>query len=636
MDLNSFSKKQSDTPKVQFIPEPISRNDNVFGIPHFFWELFQLFGTEDNLQSGDRKSFHETVEKYLQSRKDDASEFAKYLPEIFQFDPPGKTSTDPLKFQPVQNRYDPVKHKSLVAHMLKPFEKIAYGRLDPVKADTWGIKEILNRLHLYFDVDSAPESFLPWLAGWAAFEWVEDPGWEKEVAMCCPETEVFRRWLPVDLFYSVIKKDAFIGEYLHLLFDPMFHDFGAMPDEVFNGVARWTARSVAIEWGEEWNTDYENWDEENINRFRSLCKKILYKIYKRFNEFFSEPEDKRGKALLWLSRAFFAPYEQFIIRMNENDEIDNTIHDLFDRLCNEDEKIDSAASPSIVNSIKQYTAIELSKQWTGFWPRPGDNWDENIKKEFQVLCKKILNQLAEKCNSWFQSPGRRTGCLTWWLRLFTYTIDPLYKGRIEIPEMDLIDAYYNAFERVFTFDPMCQLRRLLSNVLPDYERRGTREGFEELLTVYLGEDWAGLAINELLNPFQIGCDYKGRKLAGNHSGEDSENVFDFSKPEFKRIIGAHLTLRDFVAMGNRGLLRSVVGCSTVINEGIPYFFRVHIETACPHKPVLVRRKKKFFQDVIKLEKPAHTDNSLSVKVPSMCVGRHSTIDKDTLIGGLTL
>ena len=70
---------------------------------------------------------------------------------------------------------------------------------------------------------------------------------------------------------------------------------------------------------------------------------------------------------------------------------------------------------------------------------------------------------------------------------------------------------------VFTFDPMCQLRRLLSNVLPDYERRGTREGFEELLTVYLGEDWAGLAINELLNPFQIGCDYKGRKLAGNHS-----------------------------------------------------------------------------------------------------------------------
>ena len=106
MDLNSFSKKQSDTPKVQFIPEPISRNDNVFGIPHFFWELFQLFGTEDNLQSGDRKSFHETVEKYLQSRKDDASEFAKYLPEIFQFDPPGKTSTDPLKFQPVQNRYD--------------------------------------------------------------------------------------------------------------------------------------------------------------------------------------------------------------------------------------------------------------------------------------------------------------------------------------------------------------------------------------------------------------------------------------------------------------------------------------------------------------------------------------------------
>ena len=333
--------------------------------------------------------------------------------------------------------------------MLKPFEKIAYGRLDPVKADTWGIKEILNRLHLYFDVDSAPESFLPWLAGWAAFEWVEDPGWEKEVAMCCPETEVFRRWLPVDLFYSVIKKDAFIGEYLHLLFDPMFHDFGAMPDEVFNGVARWTARSVAIEWGEEWNTDYENWDEENINRFRSLCKKILYKIYKRFNEFFSEPEDKRGKALLWLSRAFFAPYEQFIIRMNENDEIDNTIHDLFDRLCNEDEKIDSAASPSIVNSIKQYTAIELSKQWTGFWPRPGDNWDENIKKEFQVLCKKILNQLAEKCNSWFQSPGRRTGCLTWWLRLFTYTIDPLYKGRIEIPEMDLIDAYYNAFERIY-------------------------------------------------------------------------------------------------------------------------------------------------------------------------------------------
>ena len=51
-------------------------------------------------------------------------------------------------------------------------------------------------------------------------------------------------------------------------------------------------------------------------------------------------------------------------------------------------KLISAASPSIVNSIKQYTAIELSKQWTGFWPRPGDNWDENIKKEFQVLCKK--------------------------------------------------------------------------------------------------------------------------------------------------------------------------------------------------------------------------------------------------------
>ena len=50
--------------------------------------------------------------------------------------------------------------------------------------------------------------------------------------------------------------------------------------------ARWTARSVAIEVGREWNTDYEKLDEENINRFDHCVKKYYTKYINDSMNFF--------------------------------------------------------------------------------------------------------------------------------------------------------------------------------------------------------------------------------------------------------------------------------------------------------------------------------------------------------------
>ncbi|HEX2956660.1 MAG TPA: hypothetical protein VHO70_07505 [Chitinispirillaceae bacterium] len=633
MALNIFSGIKTVDPKIQTVPEPLSGCNSGYGVPQFYHELLQYCITQ--MKPEIRKSFREAASEFLQCKKAEWSSYSKYLPENFLFDPAEKSTTDPLKYLSELNYSGSTRQDSLVSHLLKPFEKVAHGRIDPVKSDTWGIKEILDRFHLFYDVDLAPEDFLPWLATWMAFEWVEDPGWEEEVS---------RRWLPVDLFYEIIKADDFLGNHLHSLFAPYFRDSQAaseiavqIPDEAFSGIARWTARQVAIEWGEQWNIDFKKWDEEIADRFRSLCVKTANNIYKRLNEFFSQPAERREDILLWLSRAVFAPCDKFIDRMNDHD-INQRIFDLFNSICCKDEQTDfGAASPAIVKSIKYYTAIELTGRWTKYFPWPGETWENSDYNEFLELCYNILDDLKDKCRLWYYSPGRRTGMLSWWLRLFTFTIDPLYLGRKNTPVIDLIDTYYHAFQQLFTFDPVSQLRRLLTNHLPHYGNRGTRDGFEELLTVYLGEDWAGLIINELLNPFQIGCDFRGKKLASNHSDGETDETFNFSEPEFQRIIRGRIPgLRDFIAMGNRGMLRSVVGCSTVINEGKPYFFKVFIDTARPHKPVLIRRKKNFFQDVIALEKPAHTVNTLTVSAPSMCIGRHSTIDKDTLIGGITI
>ncbi|HEX8852992.1 MAG TPA: phage tail protein [Pyrinomonadaceae bacterium] len=63
----------------------------------------------------------------------------------------------------------------------------------------------------------------------------------------------------------------------------------------------------------------------------------------------------------------------------------------------------------------------------------------------------------------------------------------------------------------------------------------------------------------------------------------------------------------------------------------PYFFRVRI--TLPRKGAeIVIRQREIAQALIELEKPAHTDYTLTVNTPTLKIGQFSTVGVDTLLG----
>ncbi len=135
-------------------------------------------------------------------------------------------------------------------------------------------------------------------------------------------------------------------------------------------------------------------------------------------------------------------------------------------------------------------------------------------------------------------------------------------------------------------------RNLIKNAASLYQKRGTRNGMQELLAIYA-------------------------KLAPGTPPEDIE--------KFVRIIEA----TNLFQIG----VTTIIGTQTSIGER-PHYFQVEIVIPAPD-PVALTNYKRSVANVIDAEKPAHTYYDLIVTVPTMQVGETATVGVDTLLGTTT-
>ncbi len=125
-------------------------------------------------------------------------------------------------------------------------------------------------------------------------------------------------------------------------------------------------------------------------------------------------------------------------------------------------------------------------------------------------------------------------------------------------------------------------REVIAKMIPIYKIRGTKKGLEEYLKIYVGE---GIKITEYLEPFQVD-------------------------------------------------VTSTIGVNTLVGDGRPNYFEIYMNL--PPDPDLFQRNKRAIIDVIDSEKPAHTNYTLMIQVPTIQVDVQSTIGVDTLLGGLSI
>jgi phage tail-like protein len=121
-------------------------------------------------------------------------------------------------------------------------------------------------------------------------------------------------------------------------------------------------------------------------------------------------------------------------------------------------------------------------------------------------------------------------------------------------------------------------RELISQIVPLYKKRGTREGLEEYLKIYIGGE---VRVLEELGPFQVG-------------------------------------------------FHSTIGVDSVIGGLEPYFFIVDLTLPAPD-PRAMTEKIVAIDDIINIEKPAHTHYKIITTVPTMRIGYFSTIGVNTLL-----
>ncbi|HEY9605873.1 MAG TPA: phage tail protein [Allocoleopsis sp.] len=124
-------------------------------------------------------------------------------------------------------------------------------------------------------------------------------------------------------------------------------------------------------------------------------------------------------------------------------------------------------------------------------------------------------------------------------------------------------------------------RQFISQIVPLYRQRGTKNGLENLLRAYTGLPGRNVEILEFTQPMQVG------------------NTF--------------------------------VGIDTVVGGGSPHYFLVKMSLPAPD-PAARLRKEQIARAIIDQEKPAHTYYDLRTEVPTMQIGVRSTIGVDTLLG----
>lgn len=78
-------------------------------------------------------------------------------------------------------------------------------------------------------------------------------------------------------------------------------------------------------------------------------------------------------------------------------------------------------------------------------------------------------------------------------------------------------------------------------------------------------------------------------------------------------------------------VNSTIGKDTYIGGGPQHFFYVNISLPRADPEVQLRQRE-IAKALIELEKPAHTFYELTVKYPSMQIGKHSTVGIDTILG----
>jgi phage tail-like protein len=125
-------------------------------------------------------------------------------------------------------------------------------------------------------------------------------------------------------------------------------------------------------------------------------------------------------------------------------------------------------------------------------------------------------------------------------------------------------------------------RRLLGRIMSLYRIRGTKKALEEYIRIYVVE--GGVEITEVVAPLQIG-------------------------------------------------VTSTIGEDTYIGGGPPHFFVITVTLPEPDLELKARREAAV-RAIIDLEKPAHTYYELITIVPTLQIGKFSTIGKDTLLGDI--
>lgn len=140
-------------------------------------------------------------------------------------------------------------------------------------------------------------------------------------------------------------------------------------------------------------------------------------------------------------------------------------------------------------------------------------------------------------------------------------------------------------------------RKHIAQIVSLYMKRGTRDGLEEYIRIYVGE-MVEVSINEFLKPLRIG-------------------------------------------------FTSTVGIDTLLGQGRPYYFHVYMDVPEIEQAELeemkdkkqtimdrISRKRQAIINIINQEKPAHTYYGLTIKIPTMQVGVSTMVGVATLIGGL--
>ena len=123
-------------------------------------------------------------------------------------------------------------------------------------------------------------------------------------------------------------------------------------------------------------------------------------------------------------------------------------------------------------------------------------------------------------------------------------------------------------------------RRILAGIVPAYRLRGTPEGLRQVLAAFTGLAPETITILEFLEPIQIG-------------------------------------------------VRSTVGADTQLGGGPAHYFQVRVSLAARED---LARQREILAAIINAEKPAHTYYDLFIDIPTLRVGIHSTIGRDTFLG----